>query len=135
MATKQKQLFLQLQSIKNNYGSYLRLYKCFFYFERLTSNAIKNETEKNYNSLLGINLVKYSSKFLAHLSQTGTSTSVQNNCIKLSGFCVNQIFSTLGNNKKHFVPRKVLQPENSFAGFQDQPHIFLPLSAVLFQAK
>ena len=88
MATKQKQLFLQLQSIKNNYGSYLKLYKCFFYFERLTNNAIKNETEKNYKSLLGINLVKYTSKFLAHLSQTGTSTSVQNNCIKLSGFCV-----------------------------------------------
>ena len=77
----------------------------------MASSATKNETKAKFNNLLGINLAKDSSKFLAyikiHLGHTGTPTNVQNNCIKLSGFSVDE---------KHFVPRKVLQPENSFAG-------------------
>ena len=43
---------------------------------------------EKFKSLLGINLVKYSSEILTHLGHAGTSTSVQNNCIKLSGFGV-----------------------------------------------
>ena len=72
--------------------------------------------KQNFKNLLGINLVKYSSKFLGHVKKylvhTGTPTNVQNNSIKLSGF---------GVNEKHFVLRKVFQPENSFAGFYNQP--------------
>ena len=84
----------------------------------MPSNTKKYETGKKLKSLLGINLVKYSSEFLAHLGHTGTSTSVQNNCIKLSGFGVDITrLPTPRNNEKHFVPRKVLQPENSFARF------------------
>ena len=64
------------------------MYKCFIHFELLASNNVKNETGKNFISLLGINLVKYSSAFLAYLGHTGTSASVQNNCIQLSGFGV-----------------------------------------------
>ena len=52
------------------------MYKCFFRFELLDGNTIKNETGKKVKSLLGINLVKYSSEFLAHLGHTGTSTSL-----------------------------------------------------------
>ena len=56
------------------------------------SNTIKNETGIKFINRLGINLVKYSSEFLAHikkyLGHTGTRTNVQNNCIKLSGFGV-----------------------------------------------
>ena len=37
-----------------------------FFFELLASNTIKNETKEKFKNLLGINLVKYSSKFLAH---------------------------------------------------------------------
>ena len=55
------------------------------------------------------------------LGHTGTTRNVQNKCIKLSGFDVdttnNWSFSTPGNNKKHFPRRKVLQHENSSAGF------------------
>ena len=80
--------------------------------------------------------MKHSSKFLAlikkHLGHTGKTANIQNNGIKLSGFGVdmtqNLPFSTPGNNEKHSVPRKILQPENSFTGFLDQPHMHLPLS-------
>ena len=73
---------------------------------------------EKFKSLLGIDLVKYSSEILTHLGHAGTSTSVQNNCIKLSGFGVDITrLPTPRNNEKHFVPRKVLQPENSFASF------------------
>ena len=47
---------------------------------------------RNLKNLIGINLVKHSSEFLAHrkkhLGHTGTLPNVQNNCIKLSGFGV-----------------------------------------------
>ena len=52
------------------------MYKCFFHFELLASNTIKNETEKKLKSLLGKNLLKYSSEFLAHLGHTCTTTSL-----------------------------------------------------------
>ena len=57
----------------------------FFSFEISTSNTLENETGKKFKSLLGINLIKYSSEFLARLGHTGKSTSVRNSCIKLSG--------------------------------------------------
>ena len=47
--------------------SYLNFYKYFLHFELLVSNTIKNETRKKFKNLLGTNLVKYSSKFLAHI--------------------------------------------------------------------
>ena len=37
------------------------------HFELLASNTTKNETGKKLKSLLGTNLVKYSSEFLAHI--------------------------------------------------------------------
>ena len=61
--------------MKNNYGRYLNFYKCFFQFELLANSTIKNEIGKKLKSLLGINLVKYSFEFLAHLGHTGTSIS------------------------------------------------------------
>ena len=44
---------------------------------------MESETKENFENLLEINLVKYSSKFLAHikkryLGHTGTSKNVQN---------------------------------------------------------
>ena len=48
------------------------------------SNTMKSETKEKFENLLEINLVKYSSKFLAHikkkryLGHTGTSKNVQN---------------------------------------------------------
>ena len=78
--------------MKNNYGRYLIFFKYFLHFELLASNTMKNETRKNFKNLLRIRLVKYSSKFLAHikkhLGQIGIPTNVQNNCIQLSGFGV-----------------------------------------------
>ena len=66
--------------------------KCFLHFELLASNAIKNQTGKKFKNLLGINLVKHSCKFLAHikkhLGHTGTTKNVQNDSIKLSAFGV-----------------------------------------------
>ena len=96
----------------------------------------KKEIRTKFKNLPGINLMKYSSKFLAHIKKhlchTGKPANIKNNCIKLSGFGVdmtqNSHFSTPGNNEKHSVPRKILQPENSFTGFLDHPHIHLPLS-------
>ena len=44
------------------------------YFELLASNTIKSETRKKFNNLLGINLVKYSSKFL-HILKISRSYS------------------------------------------------------------
>ena len=56
--------------------SYLNFCKYFLHFELLVDNTIKNETRKKFTNLLGISLVKYSSKFLAHikkhLGHTGT---------------------------------------------------------------
>ena len=78
----------------------------------MASNTTKHETKKKFKNLPRTNLVKYSSKFLAHvkkyLGHTGTPTKVKTNWIKLYGF---------GVDEKHFVPRKVLQLEHSFAGF------------------
>ena len=37
------------------------------HFELLGSNTLKNETGKKFKCLLGINLVKYSPEFLAHI--------------------------------------------------------------------
>ena len=52
----------------------------------------KNQTGKKFKNLLGINLVKHSCKFLAHikkhLGHTGTTKNVQNDSIKLSAFGV-----------------------------------------------
>ena len=47
-----------------------------------------------------------------HLSHTSTPANLQNNCIKLScfGFEVTKTFSLPGNNVKHFMVRKVIQP-------------------------
>ena len=61
-------------------------------------------------SLFGINLLKYSSEFLAHLGHRGTPTS-------LVFVLTLQTFFTPGIKEKQFVPRKVLQPKNLFAGF------------------
>ena len=53
---------------------------------------IKKSNREKFKNLLGINLVKYSSKFLAlikkYLGHTGPLTNAQNNWIKLSGFGV-----------------------------------------------
>ena len=53
---------------------------------------MKNETGKKIQKLLRINLIEYSSEFLAHLKKhlghTGTPTSIQNDCMKLCGFGV-----------------------------------------------
>ena len=66
--------------------------KYILHFEPSTSNTIKNDTRKKFKNLLKMNLVKYSSKFLAHVKErlgyTGTPTNVQNNYIKLPGFSV-----------------------------------------------
>ena len=60
--------FLATNYEKNNYGMQLFIfYKYFLHFELLVSNTIKNETRKKFKNLLGTNLVKYSSKFLAHI--------------------------------------------------------------------
>ena len=110
--------FYSYKAWKNNYGSYLNWYISFILNFWSTSNTTKNETGKKFKSLLGINLVKYSSEFLVHLGHTDTSGNVQNNCVKLSGFGVEITrLSAPGNNEKHFVHRKVLQPEKSVAGF------------------
>ena len=37
------------------------------HFELLASNTMKNETGEKFRNILGINLVKYSSEFLAHI--------------------------------------------------------------------
>ena len=58
----------------------------------MSSNITENDTRKKFKNLLGISLVKYSSKFLTHIKEhlghTGTPTNVQNNCIKFYGFAV-----------------------------------------------
>ena len=55
--------------MKNNYGNYLILDKYFLHSELLASNTIKKETRKTFKNLLGINLVKYSTKFLARIKE------------------------------------------------------------------
>ena len=56
------------------------------------AGTIKNETRKKFKNLLGINLIKYLSQFLAnikkHLGHTSTPTNVQNNYNKFFGFGV-----------------------------------------------
>ena len=44
-----------------------KFYKYFLHFKLLASNTVKNETKETFKNLLGINLVKYSSKFLVHI--------------------------------------------------------------------
>ena len=89
----------------------------------MASNTIKNGTRRKLKDLLGINLVQFSSKFLArikkHLGHTSTLTNVQNNCIKLSDFGVDitKLFLHREKNKKHFVPKNVLRPEGTLTGF------------------
>ena len=73
----QKQLFLQLQSMKKQlyYGSYLNQYKYFFHFKLLASysqQCYKNETGK-FRNVLAKNSVKYSSEFLAHIKKGSRS--------------------------------------------------------------
>ena len=84
-------IFIDRKHEKNNYGSYL-VYKYFLHFKLLAYNTIKDETKEKFKNLLEMNLVKYSSTFLAHikkhLGHTDTPANVQNNCIKLSGFGV-----------------------------------------------
>ena len=67
-------------------------FKIWLHFKLLASNTIKNETKEKFKNLLRINLVKYSSKFLAHikkhLGNIGKAINGQNSCIKLSGFGV-----------------------------------------------
>ena len=96
----------------------------------MDSNTIKNETKKKFKNLLGINLAKYSSKFLAHikkhLGHTGTPTNVQNNCIKLSDFSV--------DISKLFLHREITRkfdPKILSQVFQDQLQLLLPLSLPL----
>ena len=85
-------IFIATKHEKTNYCSFLNFHKYFLGFEFLASNTIKDERRKKFKNLFGINLVKYSSKFLAHIKRnlchTGTPSNVQNNCIKLSGFGV-----------------------------------------------
>ena len=50
--------------MKNNYGSYLSLYKHFFGFELL---ARKNKIEKKVKTLQGTNLIKCLSESLSHM--------------------------------------------------------------------
>ena len=75
-------IFIATKHEKQLRQLHLGFYKCFLYFELLASNTIKNETRKKFKKLLEINLVKYSSKFLAHikkyLGDTGTPRNVQN---------------------------------------------------------
>ena len=42
------------------------MFKYFFHFELLASNNITNETGEKSKNILGMNLLKYSFKFLAH---------------------------------------------------------------------
>ena len=69
---------------------------------------------KKFKNLLGMNLVKYSSKYLAHikkyLGQTGTLANVQNNSIKLSGFGVDITKLFLQRE----ITRKILYREKFF---------------------
>ena len=55
--------------------------KFVLHFKLLASNTIKDKTKEKFKNLLGINLTKYSSKFLAHikknLGHTGALTKVQ----------------------------------------------------------
>ena len=78
------------------------------------SNIIKYETGKKFKNLLGKNLVKYSSKFLAHkkhLGHAGTSTNVLKNCINLSGFgVITRLFL-------HWKITKKISCQEKFAGF------------------
>ena len=68
ITTKQKELISLVQHMKkNNCDSYLNFYKHFVHFEVLASNTAKNETKEKFNNFFRINLVKYSSKFLAHI--------------------------------------------------------------------
>ena len=76
---------------KNNYGSYLNLYKYFFHFEVLASNTIKNKTEK----VQKLTWNKFSKAFIRIPGRDKKTCrsyrhtkNVQNNCIKLSGFGV-----------------------------------------------
>ena len=70
----------------------------------MASNTIKNGTRRKFKDLLGINLVQFSSKFLArikkHLGHASTLTNVQNNCIKLSDFGVDITKLFLHREKK-----------------------------------
>ena len=79
------------------------------HFELLASNTMIKETGKKFKCLLEISLVKY----------TGTSISVQNNCIKLSGFGVNttRLFLHREITRNILCREKFFNPENSFAGF------------------
>ena len=76
----------------------------------MASNTIKNGTRRKFKHLLGINLVQFSSKFLAHiekhLGHTSTLTNAQNNCIKLSDFGVDITFSTEGKKQETFRTEK-----------------------------
>ena len=75
-------IFIATKHEKQLWQLHLSFHKYFLYFELLASNTIKNETRKKFKKLLKINLVKYSSKFLAHikkyLGDTGTPRNVQN---------------------------------------------------------
>ena len=98
--------------------------KYFLYFKLFGSNTMKNKTGKKFKNLFGINLIKFSSEFLTHLCHTGSSTNVQNNCIKLSVFGVDITRSTPGNNEKLFVPRKVFNPKIRSQAFRTNPTYF-----------
>ena len=80
----------------------------------MAGNTIKNEAMKKFKNLLGMNLVKYSSKYLGHikkcLGQTGTPANVQNNSIKLSGFGVDITKLFLQRE----ITRKILYREKFF---------------------
>ena len=84
-------IFIATKHEKNNYGSYLNWYKYFFHFHLLARQQkyYKNETGEKFINLLAMNLVKYSSEFLAHikkhLGHTGTATNIQTNYMKLPG--------------------------------------------------
>ena len=72
MVIKQKQLFYRNKTWKNNCGSYLSLYKCFFHLEILANNTIKKWNREKIQKFAWNKLVKCSSEFLAYLGRTGT---------------------------------------------------------------
>ena len=84
------------------------------YFELLASNTMKNETGKQVKQMFTEN--KFSKVFIRI---PGTSTSVQNDCIKLScyGVDINRLFLHHKITRKCSCREKLFDPENFFTGF------------------
>ena len=69
---------------------------------------------KEFKNLLGMNLIKYSSKFLAYIKNILVIEAHQQ-MFKI--VAQNYLVSTPGNSRKYFGARKVLQLDISFASF------------------